>query len=237
MNSNTNTDLNLDERFSNIKSEGRTVLTLPESRDVLDYIGIPLNKFGEASDLDAVLRLGKEMGYPVVMKIVSEHITHKTDVGGVKVNIGSERELQEAYEDMMRSVRDKCPDAKIDGVSLEEMVKGTELIIGTTTDPQFKQMIMFGIGGIFVEVYKDVSFRLAPVTKGDAFEMINEIKGKQIFGGIRGMPKADPEQLVDILMKISNLVIEHPEITEMDINPLMVTERGVIAVDARIMLG
>ena len=116
------------------------------------------------------------------------------------------------------------------------MANGTELIIGTTTDPQFGPMIMFGIGGIFVEVYKDVSFRLIPITPNDAKEMMGEIKGKALLEGIRGLPRADPDEVVDILLAVSKLIEENPDIDEMDINPLLLTERGIIAVDARIIL-
>ena len=128
------------------------------------------------------------------------------------------------------------PEAEILGVSLEEMLRGTELIIGTTEDPQFGPMIMFGVGGIFVEVYKDVSFRLVPITPGDANDMLNEIKGKALLHGVRGLPEADIEQLSKILLSVSDLIESHPQIKEMDINPLIITNSGAMAADARILL-
>ena len=137
---------------------------------------------------------------------------------------------------MIQRVHDKIPDAEITGILVEEMVHGTEFIVGTTVDPQFGPMIMFGVGGIFVEVYKDVSFRLVPITSGDAKDMLKEIKGKALLNGVRGLPEADSEQLVNILMNISELMDNNPDIKEMDINPLIITKKGAIVADARIIL-
>lgn len=224
------------DRITEAVKEGRTVMTVDESRDILNLCGIPINKSGLAADSDEAVKLANEIGYPVVMKIVSPQIIHKTEVGGVVVNIGSDNELKKSYDEMIERAKSKVPDAEITGVLLEEMVKGSELIVGTTEDPQFGPMIMFGIGGVFVEVYKDVSFRLIPITAGDAQDMLNEIKGKAILAGVRGLPAASTEQLVDILTKVSTFVEENPEVSEMDINPLIATEKGLIAVDARIIL-
>jgi acyl-CoA synthetase (NDP forming) len=226
----------ISKQLTDAVNSGKSVLTLEESRNMMELTGIPLNKSGLAASEEDAVKIAKEIGYPIVMKIVSPQVIHKTEVGGVVVNIGSDDELRKAYNDMLKRIKSKVPKANIEGVLLEEMVKGTELIVGTTIDPQFGHMIMFGIGGIFVEVYKDVSFRLIPITDGDAKDMLNEIKGKAILEGVRGLPKASTEQLVDILLKISNLIDTHPEINEMDINPLIVTERGLVAVDARVIL-
>ncbi|UCH90346.1 MAG: acetate--CoA ligase family protein [Thermoplasmata archaeon] len=226
----------MSEQFTNVLKSGKTVLTLEESRKVMELSGVPFNKSGLAKTEEDAVELAKKIGYPLVMKIVSPQIIHKTEVGGVKVNIGSDEELKKAYNEIIASAKAKVPDAEIQGILLEEMVSGTELIIGTTTDPQFGHMIMFGIGGIFVEVYKDVSFRLIPISAGDANEMLNELQGGALLKGVRGLPGADPKQLVEILMSVSKLVEDHPEIAEMDLNPLMITKRGTIAVDARILL-
>lgn len=215
---------------------GKTVLNLEESRDMMARAGIPFNKSGLADSVDKALELAKTIEYPLVMKIVSPQIIHKTEVGGVRVGIENDEQLKKAYDEIIASAKKHVPDAEIKGILLEEMVKGTELIIGTTTDPQFGPMIMFGIGGIFVEVYKDVSFRLIPITPGDARDMLEEIRGKALFRGVRGLPAADTNQLVEILTSISNFVNSHPEIKEMDLNPLLVTEKGIVAVDARIIL-
>ena len=223
-------------QFSDALETGKTVFSLSESRNILELAGVPFNKSGLATSEAEAAKMANEMGYPIVMKIVSPQIIHKTEVGGVKVNIASEDEVKSAFTEIVTNAKAKVPDAEIKGVMLEEMVKGTELIIGTTMDPQFGHMIMFGIGGIFVEVYKDVSFRLVPITAGDAKDMLSELKGGALLEGVRGLPKADTEQLVDILMKISNLVDKHNEISEMDLNPLIISEKGIIAVDARIIL-
>jgi len=217
-------------------SKGIHALDLEESRQIMEEAGIPFNRSGLATSVEQAVELAGEIGYPIVMKIVSPQVIHKTDVGGVKVGMSSEEEVVKAYNGIIDSVKSHKPEAEIVGILMEEMVSGPEFIVGTTQDSQFGPLIMFGVGGVYVEVYKDVSFRLIPVSKADALEMLTELKGKAILTGIRGLPKADPEQLADILMKVSNLVDENPQIAEMDINPLMVTKRGAIAVDARIIL-
>ena len=137
---------------------------------------------------------------------------------------------------MMINIKKHYPTAKIDGVSIEEMVKGTEILIGSMTDTQFGKMIALGIGGIFTEIYKDVTFRLIPITKDDVKEMMNEIKGKKIFEGFRGLPQVKTEELTNLMLKISKLVEENPIIKEMDLNPVVATEKGLITIDARIIL-
>jgi len=215
---------------------GKTLLTLEESKKILELTGIPIIKSGLAKSGEEAVKLASEIGYPLVMKIVSPQISHKTEVGGVRININSEDEVKNAYIDIITNVNEKVPEADIQGILLQEMLSGPELIVGITLDPQFGHMIMFGIGGIFVEVYKDVSFRLVPITLGDAKDMLNEINGRPILEGVRGLPKVNDEQLVDILMKVSDLVSSYPNIKEMDLNPLIASEKGVIAVDARIIL-
>lgn len=230
------TNSKISKHFSSALQGSRSVLNLEESRKVMELSGIPLNKSKLAKSEDEAVNFANEIGYPLVMKIVSPQIIHKTEVGGVKVNITSEAEVRAVYNELISRTKEKVPEAEITGILLEEMVHGTEFIVGTTEDPQFGQMIMFGVGGIFVEVYKDVSFRLIPITRGDAMDMLKEIKGKALLQGVRGLPEADTEQLADILMNVSNLVTENPEIKEMDINPLMITNSGAKATDARILL-
>jgi acetyltransferase len=203
---------------------------------IMELSGIPFNKCGFATTEKEAIKIAKNIGFPLVMKIVSPQVIHKTEAGGVKIGIDSETEVKKGWKEIVNSVKEKVPDAEIKGILLEEMVKGTELIVGTTVDPQFGHMIMFGIGGIFVEVYKDVSFRLVPITSGDAKDMLNDIKGKVLLGGVRGLPGVEPEQLINVLLSVSELVHKYPVIDEMDINPLIITERGLVAVDARILL-
>jgi acetyl-CoA synthetase (ADP-forming) len=227
---------NITEQFYNAINNNRTALTVEEARRVMELSGIPLNKSGLATTEDEAVEIAKKIGFPVVMKIVSPQVIHKTEVGGVEVNINSEGEVKKFYNEIISRTKEKMPDAEIKGILLEEMIQGTELIVGTTEDPQFGPMIMFGVGGIFVEVYKDVSFRLVPITNGDALDMLNEIHGKALLTGVRGLPKADTEQLLKILMNVSDLVASYPEIKEMDINPLIITKNGAVAADARIIL-
>jgi acyl-CoA synthetase (NDP forming) len=224
------------EQLSAAIKTGKSVLTMEESRKIIELSGIPINKSGLATSGGEAVKLANEIGYPIVMKIISPQIIHKTDVGGVKVNITSEDEVIKYYNEIVINVKEKVPNADIKGVLLEEMVHGPEFIVGTTVDPQFGHIIMFGIGGIFVEIYKDVSFRLVPINQGDAEDMLNEIKGKPLLDGVRGFPKANREQLVNILLRVSDLVSSNPIIQEMDINPLIATEKGIVAVDAKIIL-
>ncbi|MCG3220111.1 MAG: acetate--CoA ligase family protein [Candidatus Heimdallarchaeota archaeon] len=220
-----------------IKDLNRETLTYEESRKIMKLAEIPLNQMYIARDVREGIEKANKIGYPIVMKIISEDVIHKSDSGGVKVAINSDDDLKIAYDEMIESVKKYYPDAKIEGVSIEEMVKGVELLIGINTDLQFGKMIAFGIGGVFVEVYKDVSFRLIPVTKQDIEEMIDEIEGKTILDGYRGMPEVNKEELILLILKISKLIEENPSIKEMDLNPVVGTEDGLKAIDARIILG
>jgi len=215
---------------------GRENLGGGECRAIFKEAGIPMNASVFAKTRDEAAAAGDQMGYPVVMKIVSPQVVHKTEAGGVKLGIRSRDELLAAWDEMMKKVRAHHPDAHIDGVTIDEQLGGVELIVGSSRDPQFGPLIMFGLGGIFVEVYKDVTFRLVPITKGDALQMIEEVKGKPVYQGARGLPKADPQELAGILTAVSRLVEQNPAIRELDLNPLVVTPKGVRAIDARILV-
>ena len=218
-------------------SEGkRSTLTYEESREVMKLAGFPLNKMLLAEDVDTCILRANEVKYPVVLKVVSEDVVHKSDSGGVKVGISSDEELRKAHDEMMVSVKNNYPKAIIQGFSVEEMVSGVELLIGTNTDSQFGKMIALGIGGIFVEVYKDISFKLIPITERDVQDMLEEIQGRKMIEGYRGMPKVDVEELTSLMMKVSNLIEEFPQIQEMDLNPIVATSDGLKAIDARIIL-
>ena len=219
-----------------IKKQGREVLTYEESRKIIDLAGLQLNKMALATNAEESIEKAREVGYPIALKIVSEDVIHKSDAGGVKVGIKSDGELKKSYEDMMVSIKKHYPTAKVDGVSIEEMVEGVEVLIGSMTDSQFGKMIALGIGGIFTELYKDVTFRLIPIIKEDVKEMINEIKGKKLFEGFRGFPPVKKDELISLMLKISKLVEENPIIKEMDLNPVVATEKGLITIDARIIL-
>jgi acyl-CoA synthetase (NDP forming) len=181
--------------------------------------------------------IAAEIGFPVVLKIASPDIVHKSDAGGVKVGLKNKTEVEKAYGDIMKAAREKFPGAKIDGAAVEGMARpGIEIIIGTFKDAQFGPVIMFGLGGIFVEVLKDVSFRIVPIERRDAAEMIKEIKAYSLLKGFRGTEPADINVLEDILMKVSDFVDKTPEIKEIDLNPVIAYKDGAVAVDARIVL-
>lgn len=216
--------------------EGRTTLDVWESRIIFQNMGIPMTIGELAKSENDASEIFRKIGGKAVMKIASPDIIHKTDVGGVILNIVNNRQAREAYNQIVKNVKKKTPNARIRGVVVEKMESGIELIIGTTEDPQFGDLIMLGIGGTFVEIYKDVTFRLIPIEEKDAYEMMNELKGKKMLDGPRGMPKVDRKELASILVKVSDAILNNDEIKELDINPLMATEEGLLSVDARVIL-
>ncbi len=219
------------------KNDGRRILTEHESKKILQAYDIPTTVEELALNSDDATRAASKIGFPVVLKIASPDITHKSDVGGVKLNLKNADEVKQAYNEILNNAKKNKPEAIILGVLVQKMsIQGREVIIGLTKDPQFGPVIMFGLGGIFVEVLKDVSFRLPPITREEALNMITEVKGYPILKGIRGDPPADVDALSDILEKISRMALEIPEISEMDLNPIFVFDKGALAVDARIVL-
>jgi acetyl coenzyme A synthetase (ADP forming)-like protein len=191
-----------------------------------------------ANSIDEAIRFAEQIGFPLAMKISSPDILHKSDVGGVRIGLENETEVADAYELMMLRVKRKMPNAEVRGILIEKMVMGREVIIGMKKDPQFGPMLMFGQGGIFVEVLKDVTFYLTPVTREEAMEMIRRTKTYKLLTGFRGQPGVDIEAIVDCLVRVSQLVVDFPEIEEIDINPLKVGEEGdgAFAVDARMII-
>lgn len=221
------------------RKEQRLQLLESEAKHILHLAGFDVPAFRMAGTIEECVRAAERIGFPVAMKIVSEDIIHKTEVGGVRLNIQSIEEVKEAYEDIMTRARKKYPDANLRGILVNEMVeKGVETILGVSKDPQFGPVVMFGLGGIYVEVLKDVSFRVAPLSQKDAEEMIHEIKTTSLLYGVRGGKRRDIETLRNTLYRLGMLVTELPDIAEMDINPLMVLEKGkgCKVVDARITL-
>jgi acetyltransferase len=192
-----------------------------------------------ATTHEEAVAAAREVGLPVVMKISSPDILHKSDVGGVRVGVATELEVVGAFTAIIESARRKLPQADLSGVLVQEMIRGgRETILGMTRDAQFGPMIMFGLGGIYVEVLKDVSFRIAPLTRRDAEEMVAEIRSIKLLRGVRGQPPADFSALVEGLLRLSQLVVDFPEIVEMDLNPLAVFPKGggTVAMDARLAL-
>lgn len=220
------------------KSEGRKQLTHTECQDILTVYDIPFCKGTVATDPDMAVKVAENLGYPVVMKIVSADITHKSDAGGVKTNLYSAAEVRRAYEEIMASVRAYKADSSITGVLVQQMIsEGIELVVGTTFSPQFGHAAMFGLGGLFVEVMKDVAFRLAPLSRDEALDMIREIKGRKILEGVRGKSAVDVNAVSDIIQKLSHLVVENPEVIEIDLNPVIASESGAVAADVRMLIG
>jgi len=219
------------------KNASRTLLNEIESKVLLSEAGIPVVETKLATSKQEAIAISKKLGFPVALKIVSPEITHKSDVGGVKLDLKTSKQVEAAYEEILSAVNQKYPHAVIDGVSVQKMARpGTEVIVGMTKDAQFGPVLMFGLGGILVELLKDVSFRIVPFEREDAREMIREIKGYPILEGFRGREPADVSILEEILLKISRFVDDHPEIKELDLNPIFAYRDGAIAVDARIIL-
>jgi len=223
--------------FMEAYKEGRKHLLETEAKTVCMEYGIPVTRFELAENEAEAVKFAEEMGYPLVLKIVSPDIIHKSDVGGVIVNLKNAEDVRNGYRQILRNVKKHKADAKIVGVLVQEMAPtSTEVIVGAIKDPQFGPSIMFGLGGIFVEVLKDVTFRVAPITEEEAREMITEVKAYPLLKGYRNLPPADIEVIVQILLNTSRLVMEHQEIKELDLNPIMVYEKGAKTVDARIIL-
>jgi len=223
----------------NMKS-GEPQISESDAREILIAYGIRVPETLIAHKIDDAVKTADKIGYPVVLKIFSPDVIHKSDVGGVKVNLKNADEVKEAYNSIISSVSRAIPDAHIEGVQVTKMVTGgKEIIIGVTKDPSFGSLIMFGMGGIYVEVLKDVSFRIAPLTSHDAEVMIREIKMFPLLKGVRGEKGVDLEAVKESLLRISQLVCDFPEILEMDINPFKAYEKGaesMIAIDSRITI-
>ena len=217
-----------EERFSLLPSEAQQIGI---------FHNIPLPESYIASNVNEAAAEAKKIGYPVALKIVSPTILHKSDAGGVALNISDDQELRLQYEKMTYQVAKREPTAKILGVMVQEMIPpSTEVIIGAIKDSQFGPSIMFGIGGIFTEIYNDVAFRVAPIDRIDARNLIHSLKGSRILEGTRGKPTADIEALAKMLVNVSNLVTEHNAISQLDLNPVMAYSNSVCAVDFKIIL-
>ncbi len=220
-----------------VRAEGRSVLTEVESKLVMKQVGVPVVETRIARCRDEATATARELGFPVVVKILSLDITHKTEVGGVAVGLKDEGEVSDAYDRITEAARSASPSAKIEGVTVQEMAApGTEVIIGGLTDPQFGPVLMLGLGGIMVEVFKDVAFRIVPISRQDASQMIHQLKGYPILAGARGQPPADIDRLQQALLALSRFMEEHPEVAEFDLNPLFVYSQDLVGVDARIIL-
>ncbi len=223
--------------FRKAQGEGRRVLTEVESKQVLAEAGIPCTVARLATTAEEAAAVAREVGLPAVVKVVSPDIVHKTDVGGVRLGLKTPEEVSRAFHEVTAAARQHMPQARILGVSVQrQAAPGVEVIIGMSKDPQFGPVIMFGLGGILVELFRDVSFRIVPLEPRDARQMIQEIKGLPLLMGYRGQPPADLGALERLILRVSELVEAYPEIEELDLNPIFARPDGAEAVDARIVL-
>jgi acyl-CoA synthetase (NDP forming) len=216
---------------------GRSALSEIESKRVLDAIGVATAMPEHAASAEEAAAAAARVGFPAVLKVLSPEITHKSEVGGVALGLRSEAEAREAFERIRRTLAERAPHARFEGVAVQAMAPaGVELIAGITRDDRFGPIIVAGLGGIFVEVLEDIAFRLAPISRGEARAMIDELRGAAILRGLRGAPPIDFDAMADLLAKVSELAARRPEIKEMDLNPVVAYPKGVTVLDARILL-
>jgi len=219
------------------QEKNQTLIAGPQADEIFKVYKIPTIKSGLATTAAEAENLARAFGFPIVLKISSPDIVHKSDVGGVLVGLKDEKEIKTGFIQILKNIKSKIPKAKADGIMVYEMApRGEEFFIGAVRDPAFGPLIAFGLGGIYVEVFRDTSFRLSPLKKEDAIFMIESIKSKKLLEGIRGKPKLSKISIIDILLRISELMENHPEISELDINPLIVTTESAVAIDNRIIM-
>ena len=217
--------------------EARSLLTEIEAKELLRQAGISVVDTRLAVSREEAISISEELGFPVVLKIASWDVVHKSDAGGVKLDLETSQHVGKAYDDILQAVRQKHPEARIQGVSVQIMARpGVEVIIGVSQDTQFGPVLMFGLGGILVEILKDVSFRIVPLARRDAREMVREIKGYPLLEGYRGQEPVDVANLEELILKVSHFVEENPEVQELDLNPVFAYSDGAVAVDARVIL-
>src|SRR2546427_5048004 len=220
-----------------VKAEGRTALTAPEGKVVCEAYGIAVPKEGVATSAADAAKIATAMDFPVVLKIVSPDILHKTEAGGVLVGVKSAEDAQKGYDTIIANAKKYNAKAAILGVQVQQMLTGgQEVIIGAVTDPAFGKLVAFGLGGVLVEVLKDITFRLAPATRDDALSMLDGIAAAEILRGTRGARPVDRESLATMIGNVSQLVADFPEISELDLNPVFATPQGATAADVRVVL-
>jgi acetyltransferase len=228
------------ELIDKVRSEGRLSIGDSEAREILLAYGMQIPESELADNTTEAINIANKIGYPVVLKIASPDILHKTDIGGVKVGLQNDEQLKDAFELMVYRANRYLPEARIWGCLVQEMVPSgnLEVLVGMNRDPQFGPLVTFGLGGIYVETLKDVTFRIAPFSKLDAQAMLNEIRAKALLDGVRGNPEVDKDAIIDTLLRIGQLVQDFPESLEIDINPLAVFSKnqGAIAIDMRLVL-
>lgn len=220
-----------------MSTRSETYILEPEAIRLLEKHNIPYPDHGVAKSADEATSIAERLGYPVVLKIVSPDVLHKSDVGGVATGLGDAEAVRRAYAHMLDAVQTNVPGAQIEGVLVcQQAPSGVEVIVGAIDDATFGATVMFGLGGIFTEIYKDVSFRVAPLQRRDAEDMVREIKGYPMLSGARGQAPCDVDALIELLLSVSRVVTERTDIKELDLNPVRVYDRGLMALDARLLL-
>jgi len=223
--------------IKNVLASGRGTILPDEALDIIESSGISTPDYVMAKTVKEAIEASRTIGFPVVLKVVSPDALHKSDIGGVAVDVGSEEDVEKHYNGIMNNLAKDIPDACITGILVQKQVRqATEIIIGGIRDEQFGPAVMFGLGGIFVELFKDVAFRISPVTETEALEMMKEIRGYPILSGYRGMEELDISQIAKTIVAISELISNVDEINEVELNPLLVYEKSVVAVDVRIII-
>lgn len=221
-----------------VLKEGRSFMLINEAQQICNLHHIPTPRSHITLSAEEAVLKAKDIGFPVVLKVISPQILHKSDAGGVILNIRHEEELKAEYEKLVAEVGRREPSAKVVGILIEKMMSpSTEVIVGGIRDRQFGPSIMFGIGGIFTEIYDDVAFRVAPIDKIDALNLVHGLKGSKILEGTRGKPPADLDSIISVLINASNLMMEHDAISQLDLNPVIAYSDSVCAVDSRIIIG
>ncbi len=219
------------------RSEGRTALTEIESKGLLGGAGINVIDTRPAASGSEAASISRQLGFPVALKIASPDILHKSDAGGIRLGLETPEQVEAACDEILKNVSEKHPRVKVHGISVQKMaLPGVEVIIGMTKDVQFGPVLMFGLGGLWVEILEDVSLRVTPITRKDAGEMIREIKGYKLLTGYRGQEPVDISALEDMLLAVSAFVEENPAVKEIDLNPVIARGDGAVAVDARVIL-
>lgn len=227
-------DLRARRVLDRVRSEGRTFVTEPEAKEVLRAYGVPVTRDVLCRSPEEATEAARGMGYPVVVKLVSKQVVHKTELGGVRLGVGGDEELRNAWNDLESSAAKAK--VSLDGILVSETAEGVEMIIGSVRDPQFGHMIMVGMGGTFVEIYRDVAYRIVPLEELDAKEMISELKGARLLHGYRGRGRADMMSLIRAIIAVSKMLADFEAISEMDLNPVFVSAKGVMVADARMVL-
>lgn len=225
------------ETVARARAANRTLLSEVESKAALAEAGVRVTAARLARSREEAAELAEAAGFPAALKVVSADVPHKSDVGGVRLGLADRADVLAAHDAIMAAVAAARPDAAIEGVAVQAMAPpGVEVIVGVTADPQFGPVVMFGLGGVMVEVMGDVAFRLAPLGAGDARDMIDEIQGRPALDGARGRPPADFDALAETLERVSAFAAAHPEVRELDLNPVIASPEGAVAADARIVL-